>query len=250
MRNPVWQRDELILALDLYFKIDYNKLNGKHPEVVKLSQLLKRLPLFPENQRTETFRNAEGVYMKLGNFLSIDPNDVRKGLPSYSKLDKIIFYEFRSKQEELFHIAQTIKESVTDNSLYNLLEVANGDYDFEEYYAKEGKVVFRLHKLRERNVTLIKKKKKQVLEQTGKLACEACGFDFEATYGNLGEGFVECHHTKPISLMKLEDVTKLEDLVLVCSNCHRMLHRSPDASVELLRVLISRSNNTSPYYLK
>ncbi len=40
MKNPPWQRDELILALDLYFISDYNKLGGKHPDVVRLSNLL------------------------------------------------------------------------------------------------------------------------------------------------------------------------------------------------------------------
>lgn len=30
------------------------------------------------------------------------------------------------------------------------------------------------------------------------LACEACGFDFEATYGPRGAGYIECHHVVPL----------------------------------------------------
>ena len=61
--------------------------------------------------------------------------------------------------------------------------------------------------------------------QKGNLCCEVCGFDFEARYGEMGEGYIECHHIKPISQYTEEDTTTIDDLVLVCSNCHRMLHR-------------------------
>ncbi len=57
--------------------------------------------------------------------------------------------------------------------------------------------------------------------------CAVCGFDFEETYGIIGKGFIECHHNRPISNMRPGDKTKLSDLVAVCSNCHRMLHREP-----------------------
>ncbi|MBQ7215008.1 MAG: HNH endonuclease [Synergistaceae bacterium] len=53
-----------------------------------------------------------------------------------------------------------------------------------------------------------------------KLQCEVCGFDFEAVYGELGAGYIEVHHKNPIS--DGERITDLnEDLVMLCSNCHR-----------------------------
>src|SRR5258708_16742575 len=102
-----------------------------------------------------------------------------------------------------------------------------------------GGGVVKLHKVRERKPQLVSRKKKSVLAETGRLLCEACDFDFAETYGNLGEGFAECHHRLPLADYDEEAPTLLGDLAIVCSNCHRMLHRSrPMTTVENLRSVI------------
>ncbi len=53
--------------------------------------------------------------------------------------------------------------------------------------------------------------------------CFICSFNFEEKYGLHGKGFVEMHHLIPISEGKR--ISKIKDLVPVCSNCHRMLHK-------------------------
>jgi 5-methylcytosine-specific restriction protein A len=94
------------------------------------------------------------------------------------------------------------------------------------------------HFRRERNRAVVQAKKKQVMAQTRELRCEACGIDFRETYGDRGMGFCEAHHTRPLSDEDREVQTKLEDLALLCSNCHRMIHRQPMLSVAELRSLI------------
>jgi hypothetical protein len=75
-----------------------------------------------------------------------------------------------------------------------------------------------------RNSNIVKLAKEVAFNNNdGRIKCECCSFDFKATYGVHGIGFIECHHTNPISNGKR--ITKIEDLALVCSNCHRMLHR-------------------------
>ena len=37
--------------------------------------------------------------------------------------------------------------------------------------------------------------------------------------------FAEAHHLRPLSKKRAKEKTRLEDLVTVCSNCHRMLHQ-------------------------
>ena len=59
---------------------------------------------------------------------------------------------------------------------------------------------------------------------TGALTCETCRFDFAHTYRGYGSGYIECHHIVPLGAAGRTQ-TRLRDLVLVCSNCHRMLHR-------------------------
>jgi hypothetical protein len=73
------------------------------------------------------------------------------------------------------------------------------------------------------------------------MKCCACGFDFEQVYGERGKGFIEVHHLKPVS--SLREPTKIDprvDLVVVCSNCHRMIHRNKDQilSIEQLKQLM------------
>jgi 5-methylcytosine-specific restriction protein A len=63
--------------------------------------------------------------------------------------------------------------------------------------------------------------------------CHACDFDFGKRYGTIGKGFIEAHHLKPISTLE-EGVAVhydvAEDFAVLCSNCHRMIHRSADPS--------------------
>ena len=66
----------------------------------------------------------------------------------------------------------------------------------------------------------------KALEYQG-YTCKACGFNFERTYGELGKSFIEVHHVTPLfSLDKEMRVDPRKDLVPLCSNCHRMIHRN------------------------
>jgi 5-methylcytosine-specific restriction protein A len=72
------------------------------------------------------------------------------------------------------------------------------------------------------------------------LACEACGFDFAAHYGDRGRGFIECHHTMPIATLAEGHKTHINHLALVCANCHRIIHREkPWLAVEEVRALFN-----------
>lgn len=105
----------------------------------------------------------------------------------------------------------------------------------------EGAARLVSHLRRERNRTLVDAKKTATLNGTGRLCCEVCGFDFSATYGALGEGFCEVHHLIPLSASSAPVTTTLEDLAVLCSNCHRIIHLSaPMLSVAELSKVVSR----------
>lgn len=89
----------------------------------------------------------------------------------------------------------------------------------------EGKRKLRTHLIRERNPKIIKLAKERFKEKHGRLFCEVCDFDFYEKYGELGEDFIEGHHTIPVSELEDGQSTRVEDIALVCSNCHKMLHR-------------------------
>jgi len=105
-------------------------------------------------------------------------------------------------------------------------------------------VIYKLHKLRERDNKINRRKKELYFKQNGKLNCEVCDFDFYMAYGELGKGFIEVHHKTPLSEIDGETKTNLDDLALVCPNCHRMLHREINTlSIKKLKSLLTKSTN-------
>lgn len=107
---------------------------------------------------------------------------------------------------------------------------------------KEGGRRLITHFRRERNPRIVAEKKAQVMKVSGKLICEVCDFDFPEKYGDLGYGFCEAHHKKPLSDSNREIETKLEDLAILCSNCHRMIHRTkPMISVDEFKNLLTKA---------
>jgi HNH endonuclease len=71
------------------------------------------------------------------------------------------------------------------------------------------------------------------------LAPDITQFDFEKRYGTRGRGFIEVHHIKAVATLVENSTTKLEDLALVCANCHRMIHaQKPWLSIEELRATL------------
>jgi hypothetical protein len=77
----------------------------------------------------------------------------------------------------------------------------------------------------ERSSKIRDAKVKLFAEQNGKILCENCEFSFESRYGERGKGFIEVHHIQPLAALLPNVITKLTDLMLLCSNCHRMVHR-------------------------
>ncbi len=235
-RNPPWNRDELILALDLYVSSEGNPPGKSSPEVVELSELLNRMSSSLAISRNALFRNPSGVYMKLMNFRRFDDRFDGEGLKRGGKLEELIWAEYANSPSALKSVASQIRDLVEGGS-----QLLPSDPDESgEYESDESRVVMRVHKARERDPNLIARKKTSVLRALGKLACEVCAFDFLVSYGERGDGFIECHHTKPVSELKPGQKTKLSDLALVCSNCHRMIHRrAPMISIDELRRMLN-----------
>jgi 5-methylcytosine-specific restriction protein A len=219
-RNPNWTRDEVILALELYFRVNPLTTSESNPEIVALSEMLNRLPIHSNRPDGVRFRNPNGVYMKMCNLLRLDPGYTGVGLKAGGKIEEDVWNDFFNDRARLRAVAEAIRASVEQP----VDGRDTGDEpDIDE--AAEGAILSRLHQVRERNSQLVKAKKKRAIAETGGLTCEVCNFDFKACYGALGEGFIECHHTIPLSRARPETTTKLADLALVCANCHRMLHR-------------------------
>lgn len=104
----------------------------------------------------------------------------------------------------------------------------------------EGGLQLRQHLVRERDRGLRMKKVDSVRKVGGSLECEVCGFEFERVYGERGRDYCEVHHRTPLHESGTTK-TKLNDLAILCANCHRMIHRhTPWLTVEELATLVMR----------
>ena len=239
-RNPAWTRDELILALNLYLECNGAFPAKRDARVQELSDLLNKFWRL-QGYSGATLRNTNGVAMKLMNFRVHDPKYAElKGLKAGNKLEKEVWEEFANQPDDLKKTAQAICDIIQNPQE---AEEALAPEQEIEAEAVEGQLLTHLHVRRERSKKLIAQKKKAVLENAGQLVCEACGFDFQKRYGERGAGFIECHHTKPLSDLPEERTTRLSDLALLCANCHRMIHaKRPWLSIPDLRDMIKKAS--------
>ena len=128
---------------------------------------------------------------------------------------------------------------VEDQKIANLnLLGASNKYFVPEEEVSEGKLVTTNSKTRKRSQKL-RNSAFEYYKSKNKIKCEVCGFDFEITYGALGKDYIELHHIKPVSIYEESgEISNLEEarlnLVPLCSNCHKILHRN-NINVEKLK---------------
>lgn len=239
-RNPTWSRDELILALDFYMAHRPNFPGKESDEISELSSDISSVGKLLGLSGSDKFRNPNGVYMKLMNFRRFDPDytaEGKVGLERGGKGDEEVWNEFAGDPDRLSH---------TDNIIRQRLQNVDAQEQFAEEEpeiaeAPEGKIVTRLHRRRERSRKLVDAKKKAFKKANGRIFCEACGFDYERVYGARGKDFIECRHTKPVHTLDEGEKTALSDLVLLCANCHRMVHaKSQWLNLQELKLIIPK----------
>jgi 5-methylcytosine-specific restriction protein A len=208
--NPDWNRDETLLALDLLYRHDAPIHKG-HDDVVELSTLLRSALIHPLDGRRPSFRNPDGVALKLQNLLSaIDPT---RGLSS-SDLDRQLVAEYpKARAKEVAALATLIRSAIAQG------EAAESLPD-DEVFA-EGYLLTSRHRSRDRRL------RKKLLKQRAddQLICEVCEFAAPPLERSLRESFFEAHHIRPLSGFKEGTATRVADLSLLCASCHRFLHR-------------------------
>lgn len=193
-------------------------------EVQYLTRRLNSTLSIHELRQTSVVENAS--FLKSGPASTVFPLTENQALT--------IFRMLAARNPDIKSVWSDMDVSIYGESVLDIEELND--------FAKEGGKRLTTHFVRERNRGIINAKKKQVLSQTDRLVCEVCTFDFEKTYGAIGEGFCEVHHLIPLSETESETATRLDDLAVLCSNCHRMIHKTnPLMTVEKLRSLIRPS---------
>lgn len=78
------------------------------------------------------------------------------------------------------------------------------------------------------------------------IVCYICDFDFLEVYGDRGRDYIEIHHEIPLCENEGEEIEvflhdAVENVKPVCSNCHRMIHRSRNSilSIEEMKKIVN-----------
>jgi 5-methylcytosine-specific restriction protein A len=220
-RAPDWAWEELVLACDLVVRNGWQPLGAENPQVIELSALLQNLDIYPLEVRGDKFRNPNGVGRKTSNIVTARPGYA--GAQTHGgRRDKEVIARFIAEPDVMHALAESIRASVAEGEPSDFPR----EVGYENESELEGRYLLRWHAYRERNPALRRKKISSVLASGGLLVCEVCEFDFATTYGERGQGYIECHHVEPLHVGG-EKARSLKDLALLCSNCHRMIHTRP-----------------------
>lgn len=212
--NPDWTWDEQLLAFDVFLR--HRAVGRTHPEVIALSALLRALPIHPADKRGPTFRNPNGVARKLADIQTHEPGYT--GRPTKgSQLDTQVWEEYGHRRELAQQLAVRIRDGIG-------FAVPEDDEQVIEDMHSEGRVVYRMHRTRERDPRLREHKLEVTRKTLGRLMCEACRTDLGLVYGDVGDLVYECHHLIPLHVAG-QTTTSLADVVLLCPTCHRVAHR-------------------------
>lgn len=159
-------------------------------EDVIMADLLARAKYYPYSSYRDGFRGAQGIYL--------------------AKLSPALAGAFRELSDLSF------RSELTDG--------AHTASDFANSFA-EGERSRREATFFKRNPKL----RSAAIDQHG-LACFGCDFNFELAYGEVGAGYIEIHHLNPLaerndSVKGEVEMTRIEEVIPLCANCHRIVHR-------------------------
>lgn len=121
MTRNVWTDEEMILSLDLYYKLPFGRLNQHTPEVKKLAALIGRTP--------------SSVALRLVNYAACDPdivNSGRKGMVAGIGKCKPFWDRYADNMEDLFQQAETIKAAMLAKPIEEVLHLNQTDFVGEE----------------------------------------------------------------------------------------------------------------------
>lgn len=222
--------------------------------VITTSQLSKKLRnlLNPDGEDLDILDNRtdDKFSQIVRNLTATERSFVKNGyINRESGRNKPLFITQKGKE----HLKNNIKavEYLLSNNFKgeDLLESFNKisqiDKNFESFdenlMINEGTKTIVKTKVYKRSSKLRRKAIEYYSDKDGRIKCEVCSFDFEEFYGEQGKGFIEIHHQKPVFQFDGDDLERtiahaLKNVIPVCSNCHRMIHRSRDNPLTIIEI--------------
>lgn len=135
-KRKLWTREQLILAVNLYCKLPFGKLDRKNPDVIHLANLIGRTP--------------SAVAWKLVNFASLDPSLKARGIKGATNsgaLDRAIWNEFYEHWDELPYQSELLLAKFEHTSIEALNHISENDLEARSGKTREQMVKVRVNQL-------------------------------------------------------------------------------------------------------
>lgn len=207
----------MLVVLDLYLE-HRRVLEENDPRAVAASDLLNRLPLHPE-AGTPGFRTPDAVVLRMAHYRSYDPSTAAKGMANAGRRAEQVWGRYADDPVTVRSLVRSIK--AVAGGAGPEYEAAR-EKESDEGNVPEGRLIYRLHRQRERDAALRARKLKQLAKAGTRPSCEVCELVPEFVFGPGSSQVLECHHIRPLRLGERE--TGVADVVLLCANCHRAIH--------------------------
>lgn len=250
-RSADWSWPELVLACDILHLQGWERtVRADEASVGRLSSFLRALD--PGLAVSPQYRSTNSVQHKLEDMRTVHPS--YRGRPTRGgALTGQVVDAYLANPDLMHHLAQTLWSdpklvATAPDDVETKLDTSDlADVDAVNIAsAFEGAVMQRWASHRERNPRLRSAKIEQERDANGAVACHVCSFNFSTFYPNHGEDYIEVHHQVPLHISG-EVETKLDDLTLLCANCHRMIHRRKTwKTVAELRQIVEVGRNLCP----
>lgn len=214
--------------------------------IITTSELSKKLRniLNPQGEDLDILdgRNDDKFSQIVRNLTATERSFVKNGfIERESGRNKPLFITAKGREylkENLDAVEYLLNNNFKANDLlntFNKISKTNKKVETfdENILINEGTQVIVRTKVYKRSSKLRAEAIKYHTDKDGRIKCKVCCFDFEEFYGKHGAGFIEIHHQKPVFQFDGDDEEKtishaLENVIPVCSNCHRMIHRRRD----------------------
>lgn len=233
----VWTVEEMILAADFADNRDWKPVNKGTSGVEELSDLLRMATFYPVAVRPENFRSLNSIGRKTNNLISSNPARNGKGLRT-SASEITVVERFVEDRLVMKRVANELRERIRAGTA----AVGDADKLYRKYSAVlDAEADASCHRKSEtldvlETVCAVDSRTHStvvgsIVSRGDSLDCDLCGFDFEQAYGRLGRGYIELHVTESPAAAGGDD----SEVLPVCSNCHRILHRGRGTTVDVLR---------------
>lgn len=242
----MWEKClELGVAGITYFPIVSTDLSKyKHPQEIAGWDKLKSTQKSSIKRFRFEFKKGDIIFTKKGN--EIVGKGIITGNYKYTKKTSLVCpnnkipwnHQIEVKWDEGFipikiqvgsqqHTVALLKQAEVKLILtaQKKSKVSDSDRDYFEGGGNRKEITFR-----KRNRALIEAKK-----SNSDGSCEICSFNYQEFYHKITKNYLEAHHLNPIHKRKHSEKTKLEEIALVCSNCHRIIH-TEEPPIELDRM--------------